>query len=129
MVYGFEAVLPVEIGIPSTRVTYYSHSENEQEKRANLDLLPETRGNALLRSMAQKQKMIRSFNRHVKTKRIQVGDFVLRKVEATGKIVDKGKLGANWDGPFKVIRVIKPGTFELEDIKGKKLPVHGMEIT
>ncbi|XP_057542470.1 uncharacterized protein LOC130820933 [Amaranthus tricolor] len=95
VVYGSEAVLPVEIGIPSTRVTYYSHDENEQGKRENLDLLQETRGNALLRSVAQKQKMIRSFNRLVKTKHIQVGDFVLRKVEATGKFVDKGKLGAN----------------------------------
>ena len=90
-----------------------------KKKKENLDLLPETRGNALLRSMAQKQKMIRSFNRHVKTKRIQV---VLRKVEATRKIVDKGKLATNWDGPFKIILVIKPGTFELEDMKGKKLP-------
>ncbi|XP_057545948.1 uncharacterized protein LOC130824941 [Amaranthus tricolor] len=104
LLYGSEAVLPVEIGIPSTRVTYYSHDENEQRKRENLDLLPETQGNALLRSMAQKQKMIRSFNRLVKTKHIHVGDYVLRKVEATGKIVEKGKLGANWDGPFKIIR-------------------------
>ena len=66
--------------------------------------------------------MIRSFNRRVKTRHIQVGDLVLRKVEAMGKIVEKGKLGANWDGPFKIIRVIKPGTFELEEMKGKKLP-------
>ena len=66
--------------------------------------------------------MTRSFNQHFKTKRIQVSDYVLCKVEATGKIVDKGKLGANWDGPFKIIRVIKPGTFELEEMKGKKLP-------
>ena len=39
--------------------------------------------------------MIRTFNRHVKTKRIQVGDLVLRKIEATGKIIERGKLGAN----------------------------------
>ena len=93
-----------------------------KEKKENLDLLPETQGNALLRSMAQKQKMIRSFNRLVKTKHIQVCNIVLRKVEATGKFVDKGKLGTNWDGPFKIIRVVKPGTFELEDMKEKKLP-------
>ena len=66
--------------------------------------------------------MIRSFNRHVKTRHIQDGDLVLRKIEATEKIVERGKLGANWDDPFKVIRVIKPRTFELEDMKGKKLP-------
>ncbi|XP_057543365.1 uncharacterized protein LOC130821594 [Amaranthus tricolor] len=52
LVYKSEAVLLVEIGIPSPKVTYYSHDENEQRKRENLDLLPETRGNALLRSMA-----------------------------------------------------------------------------
>ena len=108
-------MLPVEIGIPSARVTYYS-------QRTNLDLLPETRGNALLRSVAQKQKMIHNFNRHVKTRCIQVGDFVLRKIEATGKIAEKGKLGANWDDPFKVIGAIKPWTFELEDMKRKRLP-------
>ena len=66
--------------------------------------------------------MIRNFNRHVKTRRIQFGNFVLHKIQATSKIVEKGKLGANWDGPFKVIRVVKPETFELEDMKGKKLP-------
>ena len=66
--------------------------------------------------------MICSFNRLVKTKHIHVRDFVLRKVEATGKIVDKGKLGANCDGLFKIVRVIKHGTFELEDIQGNKLP-------
>lgn len=121
LVYGSEAVLPVEIGIPSTRVTFYSHGENTEEKKINLDLLPETRENALLRSIAQKQKMIRHFNRHVKTRKLKEGDFVLRKIEATGMIVEKGKLGANWDGPFKIIRAIKPGTFELEDMNGKKL--------
>ncbi|XP_057534393.1 uncharacterized protein LOC130812803 [Amaranthus tricolor] len=55
LVYGSKAILPVEIGIPSTRVTYYSHNENDKKKRTNLDLLPEIRGNALLRSVAQKQ--------------------------------------------------------------------------
>ena len=56
LVYGSEAVLTVEIDIPSTRITYYSHSENEEEKIMNLDLLLETRGNALLRSIAQKKE-------------------------------------------------------------------------
>jgi ribonuclease HI len=121
LVYGSEAVLPVEIGIPSTRITFYDHDDNAAAKRVNLDLLPETRGNALLRSIAQKQRMARQFNRHVKTKTLKEGDYVLRKVEATGKIVEKGKLGANWDGPFKITRTVVPGTFELEDMKGKKL--------
>ena len=121
LVYGSEAMLPVEIGIPTTRITYYSCSENDNEKRINLDLLPETRGNALLRSIIQKQRMTRQFNQHVKTRHLKVGDLVLRKIEATGKITEKGKLGANWDGPFKITHIIKPNTLELEDLEGKKL--------
>lgn len=54
LVYGSEVLLPVDIGIPSTRVTFYTHGENDVEKRINLGLLPETRGNTLFRSIAQK---------------------------------------------------------------------------
>lgn len=64
--------------------------------------------------------MIRHFNRHIKTRQLHIGDFVLRKIEATRKTTEKDKLGANWDGLFKIIIIIKPGTFELEDMKGIK---------
>ena len=46
---------------------------------------------------------------------------MLRKVEVTGKIVEKGKLGKTWDGPFKITQVVIPGTYELEDNR-KPLP-------
>lgn len=126
LAYGSEAVLPVEIGVPSTRIAYYSHEDNDAEKRINLDLLPETRGNAL----AQKQTMTRQFNRRVKQKQLQLHDYVLRKVEATSKATEKGNLGANWDGPFKIVRIIKPGTYELENSEGKvlKRPWNGVHL-
>ena len=79
--------------IPSTRITYYSHDENERENRFNLALVSETRGNALMLSTAQKQRMTRLFNRNVKTRYLQIGDLVLRKVEATGKFAKKACLG------------------------------------
>ena len=114
LVFGAEAVLPVEVGIPSTRVTYYDQYNNDQDKPIKLDLLPEMRGNALLKALAQQQRMTRQFNKLVKPRQFQVGDLVLRKVEATSKIVEKGKLGRNWDRPFKVTRIIRLGTYELE---------------
>lgn len=57
----------------------------------------------------------------MKPRQFREDDLVLRKIEATGKIVEKGKLGKNWDGPFIVSRVIRPGTYELEE-NGKTLP-------
>ena len=65
--------------------------------------------------------MTRQFNRHVKIRHMNVGDLVLCKNEATGKITEKGKLGANGDVPFKITHIIKRSTFELEDLEGKKL--------
>lgn len=97
------------------------HVEKMSRNKESTYLLQETRVYALLRSIAQKQRMIRQFNCHVKTRKLQDGDIVLRKIEATGKMVEKGKLGVNWDGPFKIICTIKPGTFEFFDMNGKKL--------
>lgn len=58
LVYGSDAILPVEIGIPSTRIAYYSHHEKDNVKRVFLDLLPETRGNALLSTEAKDDPLV-----------------------------------------------------------------------
>lgn len=72
--YGSEAVLRIEVGIPSPRMTVYEFEKNEEEKSINLDLLPETQGNALLRSIHYKQRVTRQFNCRVKVRLIQLGD-------------------------------------------------------
>lgn len=43
---------------------------------------------------------------------------VVKKVEATGLAHLKGKLEPNWDEPYKVTEVVKPGTYRLELPKG-----------
>lgn len=47
-------------------IAKYSYEENDVEKRVILNVLPETRGNTLLRSSAQNKKITRQFNRMVK---------------------------------------------------------------
>ena len=115
-------MLPVEVGIPSIRITYYDHQTNKLEKPINLDLLPKIRGNALLKSVARKQRMTRQFNKMVKPRQFQVGDYVLKKVEATSKFVDRGKLGKNLDGPYMVTKIVRLGTYELRYDSGNSLP-------
>lgn len=121
LVYGSEAVLSVEVGIPSLRITFYDGPSNDQIKPIALDLLPEIRGDALLRSITQKQRIARYFNRRVRQKPISVGDFVLRKIEATGKAPQLGKLSPNWEGPYQVIEQIGSGTFRLTTMDGEPL--------
>nr|XP_033513943.1 uncharacterized protein LOC117278574 [Nicotiana tomentosiformis] len=54
LVYGAEALVPVEIGEPSTRYTYATEEANKEEMRANLDLFEERREAALIRMAVQK---------------------------------------------------------------------------
>lgn len=118
LVYGSEAVLPVEVGIPLPWITFYEYEKNKEENPINLDLLPETRGNVLLWSICYQQRVTRQFTHRVKGRPIKLGDWVVRKVEAIRLSHLKGNLGANWDGPYKVTEVIKLGTFRLENPEG-----------
>ena len=73
-------------------MTFYEHDKNEEEKRVDLDLLLESRGNTLLKSIRNKQRVTRQFNLMVKARHIYVTDWVFRKVEATGLAHLNGKL-------------------------------------
>ena len=39
------------------------------------------------------------------------GDLVLRKVTLSTKELNAGKLGPTWEGPYKVVKVSRPGTY------------------
>nr|XP_016468105.1 PREDICTED: uncharacterized protein LOC107790664 [Nicotiana tabacum] len=54
LVYGTEALIPVEIGEPSTRFIQATQESNDEEMRVNLDLLEARRKAALIRMAAQK---------------------------------------------------------------------------
>nr|XP_016511597.1 PREDICTED: uncharacterized protein LOC107828744 [Nicotiana tabacum] len=63
LVYGSEALIPVEIGEPSMRFTLATEESNDEELRINLDLLKQRREAALIRIAAQKQIIERYYNR------------------------------------------------------------------
>ncbi|XP_070005391.1 uncharacterized protein [Nicotiana sylvestris] len=63
LVYGVEALIPVEIGEPSTRFTQATEESNDKEMHLNLDLLEGRREAALIRMAAQKQVIERYYNR------------------------------------------------------------------
>ncbi|KAL0444274.1 UNVERIFIED_CONTAM: hypothetical protein Slati_2150100 [Sesamum latifolium] len=63
--------------------------------------------------------MINSYNKRVKSRSFQVGDLVLRRVDA---LKPTGKLDPTWEGPYKVTSVIGKGAYELKDPEGRPLP-------
>uniref|UniRef100_A0A2N9HJS8 RNA-directed DNA polymerase n=1 Tax=Fagus sylvatica TaxID=28930 RepID=A0A2N9HJS8_FAGSY len=119
---GTEAIILVEIGLTTLRTTFHKEEENEGQLCLNLDLLDETREKAAQRIALYQGKMARYYNTKVKLRRFEVGDWVRRKVTQATKDSSQGKLGPNWEGPYKIIQYYRRGTYHLEDRHEKKLP-------
>ncbi|XP_070029340.1 uncharacterized protein [Nicotiana sylvestris] len=124
LVYGAEALIPVEIGEPNTRYTQASEESNEEEMHINLDLLEGKREDALIRMATQKQVIERYYNRRARLRYFKIGDFVLKKVFQSTKEANAGKLRPNWEGPYKIHGIVGKGAYELETMDGKILPSH-----
>jgi len=62
LVYGSEAVLPIEVAIHTHRVAAFQTTLNNQPLREALDLLPLVRGDAYVREEVAKAHMTRFYN-------------------------------------------------------------------
>ncbi|XP_070049310.1 uncharacterized protein [Nicotiana tomentosiformis] len=93
LVYGAEALIPVEIGEPTLRYFQASEEANNEVMFINLKLLDERRNLAHIRMAAQKQRMERYYNRRDNLRYFKVGDLVLRKVTQNTRELNAGKLG------------------------------------
>ncbi|XP_075102012.1 uncharacterized protein LOC142177421 [Nicotiana tabacum] len=102
LVYGTEALIPVEIGEPSTRYTHATEELNEEDMRMNLDLLEERIEAVLIRMATQEYMIERYYNRKANLRYFKIGDFVLKKVFQSTKAANVGKLSPIWEGPYRV---------------------------
>ena len=109
LVYGMEAVLPIEIEMRSLRVTLeqqISETEWAQSPFDQLSLLDERRLRAADHVQAYQRKMARAFKKRVKPRPLQRGDLVLRILR--GLAGDpRGKFRSTWSGPY-IIRELTP---------------------
>ncbi|GKV07083.1 hypothetical protein SLEP1_g18889 [Rubroshorea leprosula] len=90
LAFGTEVVIPVEIGVPSFRVTHFDEGRNGQLLGENLDLLAEVREEARLRTLVYKQKLANFYNKRVRPQAFKVphpGAYVLQ--DAEGKRVPR----------------------------------------
>ena len=58
----------------------------------------------------------------MKLKPLTVGELVLRKVVGAAKNPTWGKLGPNWEGPYRITSVAEIGAYYLEDLEEKAIP-------
>ncbi|KAK3013837.1 hypothetical protein RJ639_009483 [Escallonia herrerae] len=64
--FGTDALIPVEVGLPSLRLKTHNPVQNEEDLRANLDLLDERREQAAVRLAAYKHRVSKFYDQRVR---------------------------------------------------------------
>ena len=110
--------IPTKLIYGSPRVLAYDEVAQDQHWRDNAVLLEENRLRAATRVACYEQALRRYHSRMIHARCFEEGDLVLRRVQST-----KGtnKLTPKWEGPYRVVRVTKPGTVRLETGDGIQL--------
>jgi hypothetical protein len=118
LVHGVEAVLPTDLEYGSHRVRGYDEDANQRAREDSLDQLDEARLVALMHSARYQQSLRRYQARKIRRRDISKGDLVLRlRQDNRGR----HKLSPPWEGPYVVVKVLKPGTYKLANKDGEEL--------
>jgi hypothetical protein len=131
LVYGMEAILPIECEIPSLKlaVELLPNTSAEEERLLYLMRLDETRRDATLVIEAQKKRVKAQYDKHVKPRVFSEGDLVLL-YEQDKDVLGAGKFEPMWRGPYIVSKVLAKGAYELVDYDGIPLsePRNGLYL-
>ena len=79
LVYGSDAMIPVEVQENSPRFQNFVVEESNEERKVNLDLLDEVREKARIKVEALKRRVEYKYNSKLRPRQFQVADLVMRK--------------------------------------------------
>ena len=119
-----EAVLPIEVQIPSLRIMKdagLSEDDWIQTRLDQLNLIDEKRLTAVCPGQAYQKRMIRAFNKKVRPQEYQVWDLVIKRI-ILPQSDPRGKWTPTYEGPFVVKRVFLGGAMILTTMDGDDLP-------
>nr|AFU25705.1 gag-pol precursor [Castanea mollissima] len=119
MTYGMEAVIPLELGFPTLKFDQYNNVTNHDMLHDSLNTIEERREVASVKMGSYQQKLKQAYDKGVKSRPLVPGDLVLRKVVGTARNPAWGKLGTNWEGPYRITSVAGIGAYRLEDLDGR----------
>ncbi|RWW63205.1 hypothetical protein BHE74_00029634 [Ensete ventricosum] len=107
---------------PTLKVEHYEKDTSDAQLHENLDFLEEKRTEAHLQELTYKKAVARLYNNKIRPRQVTTGDLVLRKAEVRDPTQTQGKLAPTWEGPYRVVRMIREGTYILTNLDGKQLP-------
>ena len=83
LVYGIEAVLPIEVEIPSLRVLREVELEKAEWVQAwyeQLNLIEEKRMKAICHGQLYQRRMVRAHDKRIRPRHFQEGELVLKRI-------------------------------------------------
>ena len=115
---------PAEVNVTSLRRSKMPQNAelNREMLLDALDTIEERRDHALLRIQNYQHIAESYYNKKVRARPMELNDLVLRKVFENTKEWKAGKLGTNWEGPYKIVEIIKPDVYRLETSTGEPIP-------
>jgi len=116
LAYGIEAVIPIQKELPTIRTEHFDETNNDTALSNDLDLAEEKRDRARVKLAAYQQEVAKGYNKTVRLRTFCPDDLVLKKVTDKNK---KKKLMPNWDGPYRVVKKVGKGAYQIEDMDGK----------
>ncbi|KAM1116394.1 hypothetical protein ACFX1X_007029 [Malus domestica] len=130
LVYGMEAVLPLESQIPSLRMAIQeglTDEENAKLRLQELETLDERRLEAQQHLECYQARLSKAFNRKVHPRSFQIGNLVLalrRPIITTHKT--KSKFTSKWDRPYVIQKVYTNDAYLIMAEDGLKIgPING----
>jgi ribonuclease HI/transposase InsO family protein len=115
--YGAEAILPTDLEYGSPSVRGYDEGTNQRAREDSPDQLDEARTVALIHSTRYQQALRCYQARKIRHRDFNEGDLVLRlRQDNRGR----HKLSPPWEGPYVVVKVLKPGTYKLANEDGEE---------
>src|SRR5436190_10335950 len=122
---------PLEIQIPSLRITIASgmtEEEKDKQRLAQLEELSEKRLKAQQQIELYQARMARVYNKGIRLRTFEKGELVLmvrRPMEIAHK--SKGKFQPKWEGSFIVETVYSNGAYRLIKMEGNvvMMPING----
>nr|KYP39411.1 Transposon Ty3-I Gag-Pol polyprotein [Cajanus cajan] len=119
LVYGTDAMIPVELKEPSMRATCFTEEESDKGRRVDLDLIAETRDRARINQVAAQRQAAFKYISKVVPRSFVEGDLVLKRAQLTQL---KNKLSPKWVGLYRIEEVVGKGAYRLKTLDGGKIP-------
>ena len=127
MTYGAEAVIPLETSFPTLRTNAFTLDDNDGLLGKSLELIEERRESTMIQLAYYQHKLKQGYDTNVNLRPLAIGDLVLRKVLGTTKNPAWGKLGPNWEGPYRITLVAGISAYYLEDLD-EKIVLHPWNV-